>query len=278
MQKHIHITAKHHLLNLKIREMWDARNLIWLLTVRTFQVSYKQTILGPMWLLINPLLASLFQILLFGHIAKLSSDGIPQLLFYFSGNTIWQFFSGTITANASVFSANAHLFGKIYFPRLVMPATNLCTSFLRFCIQFIFLLILLGCYMAASKVSPHWTAWILLPFLLFELGILGTGIGIIISSVTVKYRDLSVLVGFAMQLWMYVTPVVYPFSTVPSGLKAFISWNPATWPVELYRYALLGTGTLSLPMLAYSLAVTVLFALSGIIVFNKVERTFVDLI
>ncbi|MDO4515221.1 MAG: ABC transporter permease [Lachnospiraceae bacterium] len=262
--------------DLKLKEVWQYRDLIWLFTKRGFVVSYKQTILGPLWLFLNPLLTSVVYVILFGNIAKLSTDGIPQLLFYLSGNAIWTYFSGCLSGNASTFTGNARLFGKVYFPRLVIPFSNVLSSILRFGIQMILVLAVLVFYAAKGQVHPNWWAWLLLPVLLLWLGIMGMGIGLIVSSVTTKYRDLSVLVGFGLQLWMYATPVVYPLSVVHGSLRALLLLNPVTQVVELFRYAVLGIGNVSVWNILWSWAVAFAAVLSGIVIFHRIERTFMD--
>ena len=273
---HTHISAQHKLLDLKLGEVWSYRDLILLFTKRNFSVTYKQTILGPMWLFINPLLTSVVYVVLFGNIAKLSTDGTPQLLFYFTGSAIWSFFSGCVNKNASTFTNNANLFGKVYFPRLVIPVANMLSAVIQLGIQFIIVLILLVFYAVSGAVAPHWIAWPLIPFVLAELGIMGMSFGIIISSLTTKYRDLSVLVSFGLQLWMYASPIVYPLSTVSGWVRTVLLINPVTAPVELLRYAILGSGTVSVTLLLVSAAVTLTVAFIGIIIFNRVERTFMD--
>ena len=274
--RHTHISADHRLFDLKLREAWQYRDLIWLFTKRSFLVSYKQTILGPLWLIINPLLTSLIYVVLFGNIAKLGTDGIPQMLFYLGGTALWSYFSSCLTGNSSTFTGNAHLFGKVYFPRLVMPVSQVIGAMIRFGIQMIPVVILLAYYLITGVVHPHYELWILLPFLLLWLGLLGMGFGILISGMTTKYRDLSVLVSFGMQLLLYGTPVVYPLTTVPGSLKIISLINPVTMPMEIFRYILFGNGSICLWSVALSLAITVLVALLGIILFNKVERIFID--
>lgn len=274
--QHTHISAKHSLFDLKLKEFWQYRDLVWLFTRRSFMVSYMQTILGPLWLFINPLLTSITYVVLFGNIAKLSTDGVPQLLFYLSGNAVWTFFSGCVTTNASTFTNNAYLFGKVYFPRLVMPVSNVLSKLILFGIQMLMVLVLLLWYTVRGTVAPLWKYWLLLPLLLIWLGVLGMGVGIIISSLTTKYRDLHVLVEFGMSLWMYATPVVYPLSTVNAGLRRILLLNPVTPVVELYRRILLGVGQVDIPYLLYSLLVTLVIALAGVLIFTHVERTFMD--
>lgn len=274
--QHTHISAKHSLFDLKLKEFWQYRDLVWLFTRRSFMVSYMQTILGPLWLFINPLLTSITYVVLFGNIAKLSTDGVPQLLFYLSGNAVWTFFSGCVTTNASTFTNNAYLFGKVYFPRLVMPVSNVLSKLILFGIQMLMVLVLLLWYTVRGTVAPLWKYWLFLPVLLIWLGVLGMGVGIIISSLTTKYRDLHVLVEFGMSLWMYATPVVYPLSTVNAGLRRILLLNPVTPVVELYRRILLGVGQVDGTYLLYSLLVTLVIALAGVLIFTHVERTFMD--
>ena len=274
---HTHISAEHNLFDLKLKETWQYRDLIRMFTKRSFQVSYAQTILGPLWLFIKPLLTSLVYVVLFGNIAGLSTDGIPMLLFYLTGNAIWEFFSNCFNSNANTFVNNARLFGKVYFPRLVVPISNMLSAAIRWAIQMILVVALAAYYIAAGVLAPNWAALVLVPLLLVWLGLLGMGCGIIISSLTTTYRDLQVLVGFGVTLWMYATPVVYPLSTVKaSWLRSILAINPVTAPVEIFRYAVLGTGTIDALMIGVSLAITAIVVLLGIIVFNRVERTFMD--
>jgi lipopolysaccharide transport system permease protein len=274
--QHTHISAKHSLFDLKLREFWQYRELVWLFTRRSFMVSYMQTVLGPLWLFINPLLTGITYVVLFGRIAKLSTDGVPQLLFYLSGNAVWAFFSGCVTTNASTFTSNASLFGKVYFPRLVMPVSSVLSKLILYLIQMLLVLALLFWYAIRGTVTPVWRLWIFLPLLLLQLGVLGMGVGIIISSLTTKYRDLRVLVDFGMSLWMYATPVVYPLSTVNGNLRRLLMLNPVTSVMECYRRILLGVGQFDGGNFACSLVLTLVIAVAGILIFNRVERTFMD--
>ena len=276
--KHTHISSRHKLTDLKLDEVWQYRELIGLFTRRSFKVAYKQTILGPMWLFINPLMTSAMHLLVFGNIAKLGTDGIPQLLFYLSGNAIWGFFSACLNGNASTFTGNAGLFGKVYFPRLTIPISNVLSSAIRFLIQMILVAGLLIFYYVTGTMMPHLLRLLLVPVILAWLGIMAMGCGIILSSLTVKYRDLSVLVGFGMSLWMYGTPVVYPLSTLSGTLRSIITLNPVTMPVELFRWAVLGTGSLSAVSAACSLVFTAAVFFAGVILFNRVERNFMDVV
>lgn len=276
-QIHTHISASHKWFDLKLDEVWRYRDLILLFTRRSFTVSYKQTILGPLWLFINPFLTSLVYMILFGNIAGLSTDGIPQLLFYLSGTALWNLFSTCLTGNASTFTANAGLFGKIYFPRLTVPVSNMLSAMVRFGISMILVLVMLIFYCVTGAVFPHWNCWLLIPLLLLWIGFIGMECGILISSVTTKYRDLSVLVSFGVSLWMYGTPVVYPLSQLQKGwLRTIILINPVSAPVELFRYAVLGEGTLIPGSMIGSVVFTLVTGVCAIVVFNRVERTFID--
>lgn len=274
---HIEITSKHNWWDLKLKEVWRYRDLIILFTKRTFTVSYKQTVLGPAWLFINPIISSLIYCFIFGGIAGMSTDGVPQMLFYLSGNAIWTFFSSCVTKNASTFTGNANVFGKVYFPRLTTPISNVLSSVIQFGIQMIMVLLFLAYYVITGQVSPNWISWLLIPVVLIHLGLMGLGVGIIISSMTTKYRDLSILVGFGVQLWMYITPVVYPLSQAGNGgLRTLLLINPVTTPVEVFRYAVLGQGSIDPLFLAWSWLFTLIVLVAGIMVFNKVEKTFMD--
>lgn len=274
---HIHISSKHKWYDLKLKEVWQYRDLIWLNTKRSFTVQYKQTVLGPAWLFLSPMITSFAYAFVFGGIARMSTDGLPQILFYLSGTAIWSFFSSCLTDNANTFTANAGVFGKVYFPRLTTPISNVLATLIRFGIQFILVMIFLLFYTFSGEVSPNWLLFWVIPLILVHLGGMGMGIGIIISSMTTKYRDLRVLVGFGVSLLMYATPVVYPLSQLDEGfLKSIIMINPITMPIELYRYVLLGVGAINWIYYAISLVFTLVILTLGIMIFNKVERTFMD--
>ena len=274
---HTHITSKHNWYDLKLKEVWRYRDLILLFTKRNFTVRYKQTILGPAWLFINPLISSLIYAFIFGGIAGIGTDGIPQILFYMAGNAIWTYFSTCVTRNASTFTSNAGVFGKVYFPRLTTPISNMLTSVIEFGIKMILVLLLLVYYVFVGAVHPNWAAWLLVPVVLLHLGLMGLGFGIIISSLTTKYRDLSILVGFWVSLWMYITPVVYPLSQAGEGLsRTLLLVNPVTAPVEVFRYAVLGQGTIIPWALIWSWVFTIIVTVFGIMIFNRVEKTFMD--
>ena len=263
--------------NLRLDEGWQYRDLIVLFTKRSFALTYAQTILGPIWLFLNPFLTSVMFTLVFGYIAGIRTDGIPKFLFFLCGTAVWNFFSACVNENARTFIDNAGLFGKVYFPRLTVPISRVAAILIRFLIQISLVLIILFYYYFNERVCPHFELWIVLPFLLLQLGLMGMGVGIIISSMTTKYRDLSILVGFGIQLWMYGTPVVYPLSQLPQGWMRTLSlMNPVTAPVELFRLVLLGEGLFSPASYLWSLGFTVLVAVLGVVVFNHVEKTFLD--
>ena len=263
--------------DLRLEEVWHYRDLIFLFTKRSFALTYAQTILGPIWLFLNPFLTSVMFTLVFGYIAGIRTDGIPKFLFFLCGTAVWNFFSACVNENARTFIDNAGLFGKVYFPRLTVPISRVAAILIRFLIQISMVLIILFYYCFNGRVSPHFELWIILPLLLLQLGLMGMGVGIIISSMTTKYRDLSILVGFGIQLWMYGTPVVYPLSQLPQGWMRTVSlMNPVTAPVELFRFVLLGEGLFSPASYLWSLGFTVLVAVLGVVVFNHVEKTFLD--
>jgi len=264
------------LLDLKLGDLWRARDLVMLFVWRDFVSVYKQTILGPLWYLIQPLLTTIIFTFIFGSVAKLPTDGLPQFLFYMSGTVVWFYFSTCITKTSDTFITNSNLFGKVYFPRLAVPVSILISSLIAFAIQFLFFLAFMGYFaLQGSVLHPNW--WILLtPVLLFIMAGLGLGFGIIISSLTTKYRDLRFLVQFGVQLLMYATPVILPISSFPKRFLWIIQANPMTPIVETFRYAFLGAGTVSLPDLAYSFGFMVVVVIIGTLIFNRVEATFMD--
>lgn len=274
---HTHISSKHNWLDLNLKEVWQYRDLIFLFTKRNFVVSYKQTILGPAWIFLTPLFSSIVQAFVFGGIAGIETDGVPMLLFYLTGNAVWTYFSNCLVLNANTFTENAYVFGKVYFPRLTTPISNVLSSIIRFGIQMILVLLFMTYFLIQGTVAPNWVAWPVILLELLHLGILGMGFGIIISSLTTKYRDLIVLVSFGVSLWMYLTPVVYPMSTLAEGwMQTVLLCNPVTTSVELIRYALLGKGALAWGFYGLSWAVTLVVAVLGMMIFNKVERNFMD--
>ena len=274
---HIHISSRHRWFDLNLKEVWQYRDLIDLFTKRNFVVSYKQTILGPAWIFLTPLFSSIVQAFVFGGIAGIETDGVPMMLFYLCSNAIWTFFSSCLVQNANTFTANAYVFGKVYFPRLTTPISNVLSCIIRFGIQMILVLIFMVYFLIQGTVSPNWLAWVVIPVELVHLGILGMGFGIIVSSMTTKYRDLTILVDFGVSLWMYLTPIVYPLSTLAEGwMRTALLCNPVTVSVELMRYAILGKGTIDWMFYGLSWTVTLAVAVFGVMIFNKVERNFMD--
>lgn len=273
---HVHFDAAPARFGAGLAELWRYRELIWLFTKRNFVVTYKQTILGPLWLVVSPMLTSVAYLVLFGRIAGLSTDGVPQLLFYLTGTAFWTFFAACLTRNAHTFVTNAGLFGKVWFPRLIVPLSEVLGALIRLGIQFVLVLALLGYYVASGALRPAWVLWPTLPVALILLAALGMGCGILISSLTTRYRDLAVLVEFGVSLWMYATPVVYPLSSVDGPLRTLLLINPATALFEWIRSALFGVGGVEWPWVAYSAAICIIVALLGTRIFARVERSFVD--
>lgn len=274
---HTHITSERKWFELNLKEVWQYKDLIVLFTKRNFTLTYKQTILGPLWIFINPFISSVMYTLVFGNIAKIGTDGIPHLLFYLTGSAIWTFFAGCVNRNSQTFTANANVFGKVYFPRLTVPISNALSGIIQFFIQMIMVGFFLFYYIFNGMVSPNWISWLLILGILIHLGILAIGVGIFISSLTTKYRDLGILVTFGVQLWMYGTPIVYPLSQIGEGwLRQLVLINPVTMPVEVFRYAVLGQGTIIPQYLVLSWIITLVSALFGIMLFNRTEKTFMD--
>lgn len=243
---------------------------------RDFVSRYKQTILGPLWFLLQPLVTSLVFQVVFGNIAQLPTDGLPQLLFYMSGTVMWSYFSSCLNGTSQTFIGNAHLLGKVYFPRLVIPISIVISNLINFSIQLVFFLILAGIYLIRGA-EIRFTAWAFtLPLLVFLMAGLGLGLGIIVSSLTTKYRDLQNLVSFGVNLLMYLTPVIYPVSSIPQRWRFFADWNPVTPLIETFRMGFLGAGDTSWLRLGYSALCTVVILFIGIIIFNRVEKTFID--
>lgn len=263
--------------DINLKEIIEYRDLIFMFLKRNFTSAYKQTVLGPIWFLITPLMTSSMFTVIFGQIAKISTDGVPQFLFYMAGNTAWSYFSSCLTATASTFTSNAYLFGKVYFPRLISPITSVIYALLAFFIQLALMLVLMLYFtgVQGADISPN--IWLLLvPLMIIHMGLLGLGLGIIISSLTTKYRDLSILVGFGVQLWMYATPIVYPMSQVPDFLQKIIILNPMAPIVNNFRYAFLGCGEPIIGWWLISAAVTFVFLFIGVILFSRIEKTFMD--
>jgi len=273
------IEAKASLFDLKLNEIWAYRDLLWLLVRRDFVSFYKQTILGPLWFFIQPLFTTIIFTFIFGNLAGISTDGLPKPLFYMAGITAWNYFADCLTKTSTVFRDNAAIFGKVYFPRLIMPLSIVASNLVRFGVQMIlFLIMFLYYYLSEANFQPSW-AIALIPIVVILMALLGLGTGMIISAMTTKYRDLAFLVGFGVQLLMYATTVIYPLSTAIEKYPKYawiIKYNPMTPIIETFRYGFLGEGSFSWSSLGYATGVTVALLIFGIVTFNKVERNFVD--
>ena len=257
-------------------EIWKYRDLIGLFVWRDFVAVYKQTILGPLWYLIQPLLTALVFTVIFGNVAQLPTDGLPPFLFYLSGVVCWRYFADCLNNTSNTFVGNAHLFGKVYFPRLTVPVSVVISSLIGFGIQFLLFLVFFFYFSIGSAIIQPQPAILLLPVLIMQMAALGLGLGIVVSSLTTRYRDLSQLVGFGVQLWMFATPVVYPASSLPEKWRWVLAFNPMAPVIEAFRYAFLGTGSINLQHWFISLAVTMLLLVAGVVLFSRVEKNFMD--
>ena len=277
MTPHTHIDSRKRWFGWNLGELWRYRELVLLFTRNALKTTYVQTILGPLWLILSPLLSSFVYLVLFGHIARLGTDGAPELLFYLTGTAAWGFFSSCFQSNSSIFPSNAHLFGKIWFPRLTVPLSNLLTALVKFGVQLLPALVLGAWHWAHGAIRPDGWMWLLFPLAVAQIGLLGLACGLVYSALTAKYRDLHALVPVGTQLWMYATPVVYPLSVLPAGIiRRVVLINPVTAPMELLRRALLGVGTPELRYVLWSWAVTLIVLLAGLLLFHRVERNVMD--
>lgn len=262
--------------DINLKELWAYKDLVVLFVKRNYVTRYKQTVLGPLWLLITPIVTTIMYALVFGEIAGISTDGAPQLAFYLSGNVVWTFFAMCLNNTSRTFIDNAAVFGKVYFPRLVTPIATVITGMLDFLIQLVLLIIILVGY-SVSGVTINWNWWILAtPLLMLQIAVLGLGFGIIVSSLTTKYRDLSILVTFGVQLWMYASPVVYPLSQIPERFQSVYMLNPVAPIITIFRYAFLGVGEVPLASWGISWIVTIAIFVVGALMFNRIEKTFMD--
>jgi len=270
------IRPKNKLLQIDLKEIWQYRDLFTLFVKRDIITQYKQTILGPAWFFIQPALTTIMYMVVFGGIAGISTDGLPQPLFYLAGIVCWQYFADCINKTSSTFTANQAIFGKVYFPRLIMPLATVSSNLVRMGIQFLLFIAVYAYYLVMNAdVAPN-TYALLIPVLILMLAGLALGFGIIISSLTTKYRDLTLLFTFVVQLWMYATPVIYPLSTMSPKMQKIMSLNPVTSIVETFKYGTLGVGTFSWGSLAYSFGFMLALLAVGVVVFNKVQRSFMD--
>jgi len=272
------IEPKNSLLHLNFREIWRYRYLVVMFVKRDIVSVYKQTILGPLWFFIQPILTTITFVVIFGNIAKISTDGLPQILFYLAGITVWNYFSETLTSTSTTFITNASIFGKVYFPRLVLPMSKVLSGLIKFLIQYaLFIIVLLFFIVRHANVHPDIKGILVVtPIVIFIMAGLGLGFGLILSALTTKYRDLVFLITFGIQLGMYATPVIYPMSSITSKYKWIINANPMSSLVEAFRKVYLGTGDLQWDRLLYSFGIMTLLLVFGTIIFNRVEKTFMD--
>ena len=271
------IEPQSSLFSINLKDLWRYRDLLGLLVKRDFTSFYKQTILGPLWFLIQPLFTTITFVFIFGNLAGISTDGLPQPLFYMTGVVMWNYFSECLTKTSTIFKDNAHVFGKVYFPRLIMPISIVASNLIKLAVQFFMLIIMFLYFIFTKGYHPETSIYILfIPVFIILMAALGLGLGMIISAMTTKYRDLSFLVTFGVQLAMYATPVIYPLSAAPEKYKYLISLNPMSPIIEGVRFALLGKGEFSVTSLLYTTIITIVILAIGTLTFNKVEKSFVD--
>ncbi len=272
------ISNKKSFFKLNLKGIVNHKDLLFLFVYRDFVSTYKQTILGPLWFFIQPILTSITFVIIFGGFAKIPSDGIPGILFYMSGIIMWNYFADCINQTSHTFTQNQNLFGKVYFPRIIVPLSKVVNNLLKFFIQLILFLILYAFfYLNGFGFSLDWT-FILLPLLLIQMAFTGLGFGMIVSSLTTKYKDLTFLINFAVQLLMYASPIVYPISIVPEKFKLIIMLNPFTSIIEIFKNSVFGTGYINIFWILYSFCFSIIVFLIGLIIFNKVEKSFIDTI
>ena len=272
------IEAKQNPFSLKLNQLKEYKDLIFLFVKRDIATTYKQTILGPLWYLVQPIFTTIMFVLVFRHVASVGTDNIPPVLFYAAGTILWSFFSSLLTVQARVFYTNKDIFGKVYFPRLTVPIAMIFSELLKFLIQFALFAAIYVVYLFNGYSSFLSFRLLLLPFIVIWLILMATGLGLIVSSVTTRYRDLAMAMTFFLSMFMYAAPVVYPLSEAAGRLKTVIFFNPITAIIECFRYSCFGTGEVSLTMILYSAGCTLLFLLGGILLFNKNEKAFVDVI
>ncbi len=269
------IESEHSLFDLKLKQVWKYKDLVYMFVKRDFVAEFKQTILGPIWFFINPIFTTLVYVVVFGNIAGLSTDGAPKVLFYLAGVTLWNYFSTCLTKTSSVFRDNANIFGKVYFPRLVMPITIVLSNLMKFGVQFLLFLAFLIYYIIQGEVQPN--IWMLAtPLIIILMAAFALGTGMIFSSLTTKYRDLQMLLGFGVSLFMYVTPVIYPLSSLKGIWKELALYNPLTGIFECFKYGWLGVGDFTVEMLLTSSGIIFLILAIGTLMFTKVEKSFMD--
>mgnify|MGYP006193392361 FL=1 len=269
------IESRHSLFDINLKELWHYRDLLVLFVRRDFVTVYKQTILGPLWFFIQPLLTTITFTIIFGNVAQLSTDGAPKIIFYMAGITLWNYFSTCLTTVSGVFNANAGIFGKVYFPRLIMPLTIVISNLMKFGVQFLLFVCFVIYFVFQNQIQPN--SWILLtPLIIVLMALIAMGIGLVLSSMTTKYKDLNQLIGFGVQLFMYATPVIYPSSSVPQNYQWVVELNPLVGLFDYMRYAYLGVGEFSISDLVYPSLFSIVILVLGVIVFNKTQKTFMD--
>ncbi|AQW97098.1 ABC transporter permease [Elizabethkingia anophelis] len=271
------IEPQSSLLSLNLKEVWRYRDLLLLLVKRDFVTYFKQTILGPIWFFVNPILTTLIYTLVFGNIAGISTNGAPKIAFYLSGVVMWNYFSTSLTQTSTVFTVNASIFGKVYFPRLIMPLSIVVSNLMQFGIQFLLFLVIVIYYTFQGQLYPNIFV-LLTPVLVLLMAAFALGIGMIFSSMTTKYKDMAMLLTFGVQLFMYATPVIYPLSTIDEKYRYLVEMNPLTAIIENFRYGFLGVGSLHIPALGYSFVVISILLAIGTIIFNRVQKGFMDTI
>ncbi len=263
--------------DLRLRELWDYRDLILIFVRRDLVATYKQTVLGPLWFFLSPLFTVIMFTFVFSKIAGISTDGVPAPVFYLAGTTLWNYFSSCFTGASTTFTANANIFGKVYFPRLAAPVAMVISNLFKFSIQMMMFIALLFYYRSQEGSELHFTPFVaLFPILVLLMGAMALGVGIIISSFTTKYRDLTYFIGFGVSLLMYATPVIYPVSAIPDAYKWFVVYNPIAPLIEVFRLGFTGSGTFTLGGLIYSGVFTVVALLIGTVLFHRTEKTFMD--
>jgi len=270
------ITPKNKFFRLNLKELWQYRDLITSFVKRDISATYKQTILGPLWFFIQPVFTTIMFLIVFGNIAKIPTDGVPQVLFYMNGIILWNYFSKCLLSTSNTFVSNSAIFKKVYFSRLTIPVSNVISALVQFVIQFVLFIIIFIAYKIYGADLKLSAAVFAIPLFVLQMAVLGLGIGLIITSLTTKYRDLTHLVGFAVQLWMYATPIVYPLSMVPEKWRSLYVLNPVVPILESFKHAFFSTGMPSVAEYGISVATTVLLLFAGIFVFNFVEKNFVD--
>lgn len=270
------IKPQSSLLDINLRELWQYRDLVYMYTKRDIVTFYKQTILGPLWFVVQPILTTVMFMFVFGNLAGISTDGVPGVLFYFSGIIIWNYFADCLNRNAKTFTDNQGVFGKVYFPRLVVPISVTISNLVRFLIQLtLFIIIYLYFFFTGSSITPN-LHLLLLPILVLMTAGISLGFGIVFSSLTTKYRDLTFLLQFGVQLWMYITPIIYPLNSIAPDKQWLIQLNPMTSIIESFKYGVLGTGVFSWGWLGYSFGFMAAILLIGIVIFNRIEKSFMD--